>query len=293
MDGLLVVDKPPGKSSHDVVYTVRRLTGEKRAGHAGTLDPMATGVLIICVGQAVRVAEYLIDHAKTYRARVRLGVETDTYDATGQVVARREPNVSLADIAASLDSFVGKSCQKPPAHSAIQRDGVRAYKLARRGIEVELEPREIEVYSIELREVQGDQVEFDIHCSKGTFIRSLAHDLGEKLGSGAHLSALVRLASGPFTLEMSATLDVLQGAAARAELARYLLPMDRALAHLDTLRLDQATVRGVRQGKFIPRPHDLTTPLVRAYDERDRLVAILEPAGAETLKPKKVFEVND
>ncbi len=293
MDGLLVVDKPTGKSSHDLVYTVRRMTGEKRAGHAGTLDPMATGVLIICVGQAVRVSEYLIDHAKTYRARVRLGIETDTYDATGHVVASREANVTPPDIAAALNSFVGKSSQKPPAHSAVQRNGVRAYKLARRGIAVELEPREIEVYSIDLREVQGDEVEFDVHCSKGTFIRSLAHDLGEKLGSGAHLSALTRLASGPFTLEMSATPDTLAGAAARGELAQYLLPMDRALLQFDMLRLDHATARGVRQGKFIPRPHNLTTPLVRAYDERDHLVALLEPAGSEMLKPKKVFEVND
>jgi tRNA pseudouridine55 synthase len=293
MNGLLVVNKPSGKSSHDIVYAVRHITGEKRAGHAGTLDPMATGVLVICVGQAVRVSEYLIDHAKTYRARVRLGIETDTYDATGRVVATRETNFAPADIAAALNSFVGKFSQRPPAHSAVQRDGVRAYKLARLGIALELEPREIEIYSIVIREVRGDEVEFDVHCSKGTFIRSLAHDLGEKLGGGAHLSALTRLASGPFTLEMSATLEELEAAAARAELARYLLPMDRALSQFDLLRLDPATARGVRQGKFIPMPGNLTTPLVRAYDERGNLIALLEPAGSDALKPKKVFEVND
>lgn len=293
VNGLLVINKPSGKSSHDLVYAVRRITGEKRVGHAGTLDPMATGVLVICLGQAVRVSEYLIDHDKTYRARVRLGLETDTFDATGRVVATREANVSAADIGAALNSFTGKISQRPPAHSAIQRDGVRAYKLARRGIALELEPREVEIYSIDLREVRGDEVEFDVHCSKGTFIRSLAHDLGQILGTGAHLNGLTRLASGPFTLEASMTLDELEAAAAHAEVARYLLPLDRALLRFDLLHLDNATARAVRQGKFIPMPGNLTTPLVRAYDEQGGLVALLEKADANMLKPKKVFPVND
>jgi tRNA pseudouridine55 synthase len=293
MDGLLVVNKPSGKSSHDLVYAVRRITGEKRVGHAGTLDPMATGVLVLCLGQAVRISEYLIGHDKTYRARVRLGIETDTYDATGRVVATREAKVKTADIAAVLSSFVGKISQRPPAHSAVQRKGMRAYKLARRGIVLEIEPREVEVYSIDLRELHDDEVEFDVHCSKGTFIRSLAHDLGEKLGSGAHLSALTRLASGPFTLEQSLTLDELEAVTTRGGLARYLLSMDHALYQFDVLHLDDATVRDVQQGKFIPMPRHLTTSLVRAYDERGRLIALLESVGADALKPKKVFRVND
>jgi tRNA pseudouridine55 synthase len=293
VDGLLVINKPSGKSSHDIVYSVRRIFGEKKVGHAGTLDPMATGVLIVCLGQAVRVSEYLIDHDKTYRARVRLGIETDTYDATGRILATREVNVAPAVIATVLKSFVGKISQRPPAHSAVQRGGVRAYKLARRGIAVEMEPREVEVYSIDFLEAQGDEVKFDVHCGKGTFIRSLAHDLGERLGTGAHLSELTRLASGPFTLEQSWTLDDLEAAASRADLARYLLPIDRALSQFDVLHLDNATARGVQQGKFIPTPNNLATPLVRAYNDRGDLVALLENTGTGTLKPKKVFLVHD
>ncbi len=148
MDGLLVLNKPTGKSSHDVVYAVRRVTGEKRVGHAGTLDPMATGVLVICMGQGVRVSEFLIDHDKTYRARVRLGIETDTFDATGRILATNEVNVTADQVGVALASFVGKIAQKPPAHSAVQRGGVRAYKLARRGIAPELAPREGEIHSI-------------------------------------------------------------------------------------------------------------------------------------------------
>jgi tRNA pseudouridine55 synthase len=293
MDGLLVINKPSGKSSHDLVYAIRRITRERRVGHAGTLDPMATGVLVICLGQAVRVSEYLIEHDKQYRARLRLGVETDTFDANGRIVATNEVNVSAAAVGAALRSFVGKISQKPPAHSAIQRDGVRAYKLARQGIAVELEPREIEIYSIDLRDVSGEEVEFDVHCSKGTFIRSLAHDLGKELGTGAHLIGLTRLASGPFTLEDSMTLAEVEWAVARAELGRFLLPVDRALLAFDMLHLDNATARGVRQGKYVPMPSNLHTTLVRAYDEEGGLVALLERAGANMLKPKKVFTDSD
>lgn len=293
MDGLLVINKPSGKSSHDIVYLVRRITGEKRVGHAGTLDPMATGVLVICIGQAVRVSEYLINHDKTYRARVRLGIETDTYDATGKVVATRAAGLSPAAITAALDSFVGRISQRPPAHSAIQRDGVRAYKLARRGVAMEMEPREVEVYSIKLREIDGDDIEFDVYCGKGTFVRSLAHDLGAKLGVGAHLVALSRLASGPFTIEESLTLAEFESAVSRGDLTRYLFPMDRALDQLDVLNLESAAAQGVRQGRFIQRTGTVKTPIVRAYDEHGRLIALLEDAGRNMLKPKKVFAVND
>jgi len=289
MNGILIVDKPSGKSSHGVIYSVRHITGEKRVGHAGTLDPMATGVLVVCLGQAVRVSEYLIDHDKKYRACVRLGIETDSYDATGETIATHPVDVTRDQIATALAAFAGKISQVPPAHSAIQRDGVRAYKLARRGIAVEMEPRAVEIYSLELRRIEDAEVEFDVACSKGTYIRSLAHDLGAKLGTGGHLSALTRLASGPFTLEQSLTLDGLERVVAAGELAKHLLPLDGALKQFDELRLDAGAARAVQQGRFLPAPINLTTPLVRAYDERGRLIALLEKADT-TLKPKKVFE---
>ncbi len=291
MNGLLIINKPSGKSSHGVVYTVRHITGEKRVGHAGTLDPMATGVLIVCLGQAVRVAEYLTDHDKTYRARVRLGVETDTYDATGQTVSTREVQVTSEQVQAALASFVGKLAQVPPAHSAVQRDGVRAYKLARRGVAVEMAPRDVEIYSITLRTIQLPEVEFDVHCSKGTYIRSLAHDLGEKLGTGGHLSALTRLASGPFTLEQSLTLEELERVMAQGELAKHLLPMDLALDKFPEIRLTDQQAWAVRNGQYLSAPGDLTGDLYRAYDEAGSLVGLLENDGKH-LRPKKMFDVN-
>ncbi len=289
MNGILIINKPAGKSSHGVVYAVRHITGEKRVGHAGTLDPMATGVLVICIGQAVRVSEYLIDHDKKYRARVQLGVETDTYDATGQVIATRPVDVTPAQIITALHSFVGKIAQTPPAHSAIQRDGVRAYKLARQGVAVEMEPRAVEIYVIEVREGNGNQVTFDVACSKGTYIRSLAHDLGAKLDTGAHLSALTRLASGPFTIKQSLTLEELERVVTEGRLEAHLLPLDRALTQFDELHLDATAARAVQQGKFLPAQGSLTTPLIRAYDEQGKLIALLERTDS-TLKPKKVFE---
>ncbi len=288
MNGILIVNKPAGKSSHGVIYSVRHITGEKRVGHAGTLDPMATGVLVVCLGQAVRVSEYLIDHDKKYRARVRLGVETDTYDATGEIVATQPVDVTRDQIVTALASFAGKISQIPPAHSAIQRDGVRAYKLARQGVTVEMEPRAVEIYALELRAVEGTEVEFDVACSKGTYIRSLAHDLGAKLGTGAHLCALTRLASGPFTIEQSLTLDELEQVVAAGQLAEHLLPLDYALKQFNELHLDAGAARAVQQGQFLPAPAGLTTSLVRAYDEHGRLVALLENTDS-TLKPKKVF----
>ncbi len=292
MNGLLVVDKPEGKSSHSVVAAVRRLTGVSRVGHSGTLDPMATGVLVLGVGQGVRVLEYLIDHDKTYHARVHLGIETDTYDATGKIVEIAEARTVLIEpreVEAALRSFVGRIEQKPPAYSAVQRDGVRAYKLARKGIPVELTPRAVEIYSIELRSLENDEVGFDVRCSKGTFIRSLAHDLGVKLGTGAHLSGLRRLQSGPFRLDESHTLLQLEQAAAEGRFADYLLPLDLALTDFDTVHLAAGQSLAVRQGKQVPIPSALTTSLLRAYDEEGNLIALLEPASGGLAKPKKVF----
>lgn len=289
MDGLLVIDKPAGKSSHDVVNAVRRITGEKRVGHAGTLDPMATGVLVICLGYAVRLSEYLIDHDKRYRATIRLGIETDTYDATGQVTGTRAVDVTREQVRTALELFVGTSQQIPPAHSAVQRDGVRAYKLARRGVAVAMEPRVVQIYSLTLLDMEEDRVAIEVHCGKGTYIRSLAHDLGARLGTGAHLAALRRLASGPFALEASVPFEQLTELATTGGLDKFVLPADRAVMHLSAIRLDAPSARAVHNGQFLPDPGNLTTPLVRAYDQEGRFIALLERARSGSLKPKKVI----
>ncbi|RIK20091.1 MAG: tRNA pseudouridine(55) synthase TruB [Chloroflexi bacterium] len=289
LNALLVLDKPQGLSSHGAVHRVRKITGETHAGHAGTLDPMATGALLILLGSAARLAEWIVDHDKKYRATVQLGVETDTYDATGTVVKTFAARYADDAIRAALASFVGKQNQVPPAHSAIQIQGKRAYKLARQGVEIAMPSRAVEIFSITNIDIENNAVAFDIHCSKGTYIRSLAHDLGAKLGAGAHLAALRRTASGNFSIAQSLTLAQVEAAVADQTLEKYLLPMDLALGQFDAVHLDANRARAICNGQFISAPANLTTPLVRAYDEQGNLIAILERVSTQQLKPKKVL----
>ncbi|MCC7164770.1 MAG: tRNA pseudouridine(55) synthase TruB [Anaerolineae bacterium] len=290
MNALLILDKPQGLSSHSAVHRVRKITGEDRVGHAGTLDPMATGVLLVLLDSAVRLSEYIVDQDKKYRATVQLGSETDTYDATGRVVATQDGTRSPHEILDALRSFVGKQDQIPPAHSAIQIQGKRAYKMARAGVRMEMQPRAVEFFSINNVEIDGARVSFDVHCSKGTYIRSLAHDLGAKLDTVAHLAALRRTASGIFTIESALTLERLADAVAANTLATLLLPMDAIVPQFDRIHLQAAQARAVRNGQFIAVPHDLTTSLVCAYDERDEFFAILERSADSQLKPHKVLK---
>jgi tRNA pseudouridine55 synthase len=289
LNGIFNLNKPAGISSHAVVSAVRKFSSIPRVGHGGTLDPMATGVLLVCVGQAVRVTEYLIDHDKKYRARVRLGIETDTYDATGRVVSERAVSATRDEIERALGNFVGNISQYPPAYSAIKRDGVALYRLARRGVEVETEAREVEIFSLTPVDVKVPQVEFDVHCSKGTYIRSLAHDLGQVLGSGAHLSALTRLASGKFKLEDSLTLDQLREAFGQGIADKYLIPLDRALEQFDSIKVDAASARQVINGINIVSKQSVSTSLARLYSD-GQIIALMERTGEpEVWKPKKVF----
>ena len=186
-DGILIIDKPSGLTSHDVVNRVRRATKIRQVGHAGTLDPMATGVLVVCVGQATRVSEYLLGHDKAYRATIRLGIETNTYDADGEIVATHDVNVDRAEVERALAQFVGEIQQVPPMYSAIKREGQKLYELARQGIEIERAARSVIVHSIELRDYQAPDATIDVQCSAGTYIRSIAHDLGTALGHGRAL----------------------------------------------------------------------------------------------------------
>ena len=202
------MDKPAGWTSHDVVGRLRRLTGEKRVGHAGTLDPAATGVLPVLVGDATRVVEFLSDAPKAYRAEITLGVETDSYDGDGVVTAVSACSMpDRAVVETALDGFRGPITQIPPMHSAIQVNGQRLYELARRGETIEREPRDVTIYSLDLVSWDPPLLTVDVTCSKGTYIRSIAHDLGQQLGCGAHLSDLVRTRTGPFTLDDCWTIE--------------------------------------------------------------------------------------
>ena len=291
LHGILNVNKPAGLSSHRVVHTIRQAGNLARVGHAGTLDPMATGVLLICIGQAVRVSEYLIDHDKKYRARVRLGIATDTYDATGTIVAQREVNVTREQVLTTLQSFVGKLAQLPPAYSAIKKDGVPHYKLARRGVLVETQPRDVEIYSIAVREIALPDIEFEVHCSKGTYIRSLAHDLGEKLGCGGHLTALTRLAVGNFSLDDALPLDQVCHALADDSIERHLIPMDEALLEFEAIVVDPPTAKQIQNGIPLNCERTFDSALLRAYSTNGEFIALME-RGKEpgTWKPKKVFQ---
>jgi tRNA pseudouridine55 synthase len=211
LEGVLLVDKPSGMTSHDVVDRVRRVLRMKRIGHAGTLDPMATGLLIVLVGKATKLSQYLMSLDKEYEGTVRLGITTKTHDAEGDVAATRPvPALTEEQLKAAMAAFIGDQYQLPPMFSAKKQDGVPLYKLARKGREVEREPRFIRVSSFDL--VRFGLPDFDIRlrCSKGTYVRTLAHDLGEKLGCGAHLSALRRTATDRFTVAQAVPLDTLE-----------------------------------------------------------------------------------
>lgn len=210
LEGVLLIDKPTGMTSHDVVDRVRRVTRMKRIGHAGTLDPIATGLLIVLVGKATKLSQYLMSLDKEYEGTVTLGVTTNTQDIEGEVVSTRPvPPLSEAEVNAALQGFVGDQYQMPPMFSAKKKDGVPLYKLARKGQDVEREPRFIRVSSFELLRFALPELDVRVRCSKGTYVRTLAHDLGEKLGCGAHLSALRRTATDRFTVAQAVPLAAL------------------------------------------------------------------------------------
>lgn len=273
-DGLLIIDKPAGLTSHDVVNRVRRATKTRQVGHAGTLDPMATGVLVVCVGQATRLSEYLLGHDKIYHATIRLGVETNTYDATGEIVSTRAVNVDRAAVEQALAQLQGEVQQVPPMYSALKRAGQKLYELARQGIEIEREARSVIIHSIELCSYQAPDVTVDVRCSAGTYIRSIAHDLGTALGTGGHLTALKRTAAGPFTLDQALPLDVFEAAAQTGRWDEHLQTMDTALNDWPLVVLGEPDrIRALKGAPIFSLT--LAGTRCRAHDERGDLIALL------------------
>lgn len=273
LTGLLVIDKPAGLTSHDVVQRVRRAWRIKQVGHTGTLDPLATGVLVVCVGAATRVSEYLLGHDKAYRATIRLGVETDTYDAEGEVIATHPVDVPRATLETTLEKFVGAIQQVPPMYSALKRDGQKLYELARAGIEVERAARSLTVYALDLLDFQPPDVTLEVRCSAGTYLRSIAHDVGEALGTGAHLIALRRTAAGPFRLEHAIGLAEFEAAVAR-DGGPALRAIDEALSDWPRVTVNAAQRQRAITGGRIDAL-DLIGTRCRAYDEQGELIALL------------------
>jgi tRNA pseudouridine55 synthase len=256
MDGVLVIDKPSGPTSFDVVRQVRALLKVKKAGHTGTLDPMATGVLPICLGDATKVAGLITESDKAYDATVRLGVETDTQDAEGKVTAEAPvPPLTATLLETVLAPFRGTFAQVPPMYSAVKVAGKRLYELARAGEEVERASRQVTVYELVLRDFSSNQLKLSVRCSKGFFVRTLAHDIGRALGCGAHLEALRRTVSGPFVLAQALPLADLPALAQdRAAVARKLVALSEALAHLPSLRVSTEDATRVKHGVPLEAP---------------------------------------
>jgi tRNA pseudouridine55 synthase len=258
-------------------------------------------VLVLCVGRATRVIEYLTDTNKTYRATIRLGVTTDTWDAQGQVLAERDwRGLRLEDVEAALTRFRGRIQQVPPMFSALKHEGQPLYRLARRGVQVERPPRSVEIYALRLLDWRPPALEIEVECSKGTYIRSLAHDLGEALGCGAHMAALTRLAVGHFTLDDAVPLATLEEEAARGSWRRWLIPLHIALAHLPSVTVDEHQAQQIAFGQAVVLSiddelgHDRRPAIACAYDDQRRLVAILRPADVEGFwQPHKVLAVTE
>jgi tRNA pseudouridine55 synthase len=263
-------------TSHDVVARIRKLLRQKRVGHTGTLDPMATGVLPICVGQATRVAEYLSESGKGYRAEITFGAVTDTYDAEGTIIRTGSTDALTRErIESQFPRFLGPQMQVPPLYSAIKIQGQPAYKHARAGDTLTLEPRPVEITQLHIIDWQHPRLTLDIECSKGTYIRSLAYDLGEALECGAHLTALIRTRSGPFTIEQSLTLEQLADAVEQEQIATYLFPADYALQNYPAIHLDEETAQRVLHGNAFH--HELDTTVARP--QHPALVRVYNPAG--------------
>jgi tRNA pseudouridine55 synthase len=284
--GFLNVHKAQGMTSHDVVAKVRRGLKIKKVGHAGTLDPMATGVLVICLGGATRLSEYVMQSTKRYSARVHLGATTDTYDAEGQVqLIRDAAHITRADVESAIAPFLGDIQQIPPMYSAIKQGGRKLYDLARAGDIVERKPRAVRNDALEIMDWSPPEFTLDVTCSAGTYIRSLAYDLGEMLGVGAHLSGLIRLASGGFKIEDAQILDDLLTA---ENWTQFVIPPQTALADWPAVHLSAEDADHILHGRAIQHSDLHIRDLAFAYTPDGQLIAIVQ-AGDGLLRPHKVF----
>ncbi|MBI2829745.1 MAG: tRNA pseudouridine(55) synthase TruB [Chloroflexi bacterium] len=305
MDGILNINKPAGATSTKIVTLIKRLTGERRVGHAGTLDPFATGVLPICLGKGTRIVEFLVDATKTYRGEIEFGITTDTYDATGAVTERRDPSgLARQQVESALSSFQGTIWQTPPMYSALRHHGARLYKLARAGLTIERKSRLATIHDIRLLDWQTPVATVEVVCGKGTYIRSLAYDLGRALGCGAYLKALVRRQSGPFCIEDAVSIDEFKDAASKGCWQELVYPVDFVLSGLPAIVVDESQGKAIMSGQSVALASDdsrlthpqkfATTPsfrdYCRAYTTDGRFLAVLHFDAEKRLwQPDRVF----
>ncbi len=292
MDGILNINKPPGKTSFNIVAMVKRLIGERQVGHAGTLDPAATGVLPICFGRATRIIEFMADAAKTYRAEIELGITTDTYDAEGNITDRKDPSyVTRTDLETALASFRGVIQQTPPMYSAVKHHGKPLYELARAGIEVERKSRLAKIYSLELINWQPPVATIEVVCGKGTYIRSLAYDLGQLLGCGAYLKSLVRTRYGIFDIHDAISADEFENAVRNGYWRHFVYPVDAVLLDWAAMLVGENTFKSIKNGRPLiypepPSPQDYC----RAYTIDGFFLAVMRfDSQNHYWHPEKVF----
>lgn len=287
VNGVLLLDKPIGITSNAALQQVKRLYRAAKAGLTGILDPMASGLLPLCFGEATKFAQYPTDADKSYDLVMQLGVTTDTGDREGQVLTQQTPNASLADVERAIAHFTGVILQTPPMYSALKHQGQPLYKYARQGIEIERKPREISLHRIALTDFQGDTISLSVDCSKGTYIRVLAEDIGGYLGCGAHLIALRRTRVGDFLLRNAIPLNSLE---ALTEIERDLkfLPIDCLLEALPAVHLEPEAAFYLRQGQAIWMPKLQAHQRYKTYDEKHELIGVAEVDDAGKLAPKRL-----
>ena len=289
VNGVLLLDKPQGLSSNEALQKVKRLYHAQKAGHTGALDPLATGMLPLCFGEATKFSQFLLDSDKGYRVVGKLGVRTDTSDSTGEVVETKAVKVSKRQLEKALDNFRGDIMQTPSMFSALKHKGKPLYKYARKGIEIEREARPITIYELDLIRFDNDEVELEIECSKGTYIRTIIDDLGQALGCGAHVTQLHRTFVADYPVEQMISLEQLE--ADREEglsLDHYLLPTDSPLLYLDSVVLDIDSANYFLNGQAINYPNLVEGDLIRVYDEDDRFLGVAEVDDQDMLAPKRL-----
>ncbi len=295
LSGILLIDKPAGLSSFDVVLKVRGTLQVRKVGHGGTLDPFATGLLLLCIGEATKLVPFLMPERKTYRAVVKLGEETDTQDPTGKVTARTDILPGPEQVYAAAARFLGEIEQIPPMYSALRHHGERLYKMARRGETVELKPRQVTIYELKVEEVALPLVTLTVTCSQGTYIRTLAADLGRALDCGAHLAVLRRLAVGRFRVEQALALQVMEELS-REELRDRIIPLADCLPGFRALTVGPEEAEHLRHGRAVPRPGEDLSPGERVRVLREgKLLAVAEvrqEADRPVLAPVRVFGVS-
>ena len=293
MNGVLIINKPRGWTSHDVVNKCRRILQEKQIGHTGTLDPLATGVLVLCIGKATKIVRYLEADEKEYTAELTLGSTTDTQDADGRVLETRGyAPPSIGHVRDVLNGFLGSIQQRPPAYSALKVNGVPSYRLARQGILQKLEMRPVTIHEIRLLDYTDPIIRFDVRCSKGTYVRTLCADMGEQLGMGAHLVSLVRTRSGRFSLEAALSLEQAETLAAAGQAEQALIPLSEAVGDFPLLIMDESDARRIAHGNAVSLPPGLDLPVqnvpIRLTAKDGRLLALAR-AVQGTLRPEVVF----